>query len=61
MEVKVMLKFIADVLYIKEVICFEELDAIYDSVNADDLDNVFEKMMKGEFNVYRRGESYEKY
>ena len=53
---KIVLKFFSDVLYLKGVLCFEELDAIMDCSTHDDLDVVFEKMMKEEFNNYRRGD-----
>lgn len=52
---KILLKFIADVLYLKGVIFYEEYEAIMECSNCNDLDEVFEKMMKEEFNAYRRG------
>lgn len=55
---KVVLKFLADVLYIKGFICFEEFDAIMDAKNPSDLDDIVEKMIRGEFNVYKQGEGY---
>lgn len=58
---KIVLKFLADVLYIKGFICFEEFDAIMESKNASDLDDIVEKMIRGEFNVYRQGEGYIRY
>lgn len=58
---KISLKFLADVLYIKGFICFEEFDAIMESKNASDLDDIVEKMIRGEFNVYRQGEGYIRY
>lgn len=57
---KILLKFFADVLYIKGKLCAEELEAIYDAKTPSDLDNIFEKMMQGKYNVYKRGESYDK-
>ena len=53
---KILLKFIADVLYLKEVICFDEYEGIMEVQKYEDLDIVFEKMMKEEYNAYRRGE-----
>lgn len=53
---KLLVKFLADVLYLKEVICFEEYEGIMDIRNYSDMDKVFEKMMKEEYNAYRRGE-----
>lgn len=58
---KIGLKFLADVLYIKGFICFEEFDAIMEACNPDDLDDIVEKMIRGEFNVYRQGEGYIRY
>ena len=58
---KISLKFLADVLYIKGFICFEEFDAIMESKNASDLDDIVEKMIRGEFNVYKQGEGYIRY
>ena len=57
---KVLLKFFADVLYVKGLICSEEIDDIYDVATPKDLDKVFEKMMNGGYNVYKKGESYYK-
>lgn len=58
---KIVLQFFADVLYIKEIICYEEYEAILDSSNTLDLDNITEKMLRGEYNVYKKGETYSKY
>jgi predicted metal-binding protein len=58
---KVLLKFFADVLYLKEQLCSEELEDIYEAKTPIDLDNIFEKMMRGEYNVYKRGETYANY
>lgn len=58
---KAVLKFLADVLYIKKIICFEEFEAIMESKNPLDLDDIVEKMLKEEYNVYKQGESYLRY
>ena len=55
---KLVLGFLTDVLYIKGIICFEEYDEIMDSVNSSDLDKIVEKMLRDEYNVYKRGEAY---
>jgi hypothetical protein len=55
---KLVLGFIADVMYLKGIICFDELEAINEVRNAEDLGVVFERMMAGDFNVYKKGESY---
>lgn len=57
---KVTLKFFADVLYLKGILCYEEIDAILDATHPSDLDNIFEKMIRGEYNVHKRGEPYTK-
>jgi hypothetical protein len=51
---KILLKFIADVLYLKGVICYDELDDIMNASIPSDLDVIFEKMMREEYNAYRR-------
>ena len=58
MDAKLVVGFFADVLYLKGVICFDELEAIYDVTNAQELGEVFERMMAGDFNAYKKGESY---
>ena len=58
MDGKLVLGFIADVLYVKGVICFDELEAIMNVKDGIELGNVFEKMLRGEYNVYKKGESY---
>ena len=55
---KITLKFLADVLYIKGIICYEELEDIMDVKTPFDLDNIVEKMLSDEYNVYKRGEGY---
>lgn len=57
---KIVLKFLADVLYIKEFICYEEFEDIMNACTPEDLDNIFEKMARREYNVYKRGEKYTK-
>ena len=55
---KITLGFLTDVLYIKGIICFEEYEEIMDSSTAPDLDKIVEKMLRDEYNVYKRGEAY---
>ena len=57
---KVVLKFLADVLYIKGVMCFEELEAVMDVCIPSDLDVIVDRMLSSDFNVFRRGEGYER-
>lgn len=58
---KLTLKFIADILYVKGILCLEELRAIDDISNPADLDEVFDRILRGDFNVYKRGEAYTGY
>lgn len=54
---KITLKFLADVLYIKGVICSEELEDILEVKTMDDLDNIVDKMLDDEY-ILKRGETY---
>jgi hypothetical protein len=58
---KTLLQFFADVLYLKGLLCYEELEAILEAKNPSDLEGIFEKMLRGEYNVYRKGEPYTGY
>lgn len=56
---KLSIGFFAEVLYVKGIICHTELEAILDVHSHKELSNIIEKMMNGEYNVYKRGELYE--
>ena len=56
---KLTLGFIADLLYYKGILCYEEVEAIFDAKNASDLQVIVDKVMNQEFNVYKRGEHYD--
>lgn len=58
MDVKTLIALFADILYIKGIICFEELDGLFDIRNEKDVEAFTEKLLRGEFNVYKRGEHY---
>lgn len=58
MDAKVVLKFIADVLYIKGYLSVQELSDVYDASSFSDLDKISEKMMCGDYNNLKRGEGY---
>lgn len=58
---KMVLKFMADILYVKGILCVEELEAIDNVRTPADLDAVFERILRGDFNVYKRGEVYTGY
>jgi hypothetical protein len=55
---KLAIGFLADVLYIKGIICYEEFEAMQNARRPSDLDNIVEKMLRGEYNAYRKGEGY---
>jgi hypothetical protein len=55
---KVVIKFFTDILYLKGMLCAEELEDIYDASTPSDLDAIFDKMMSNKYNVYKRGEGY---
>ncbi len=57
---KLLLGFLADILYINGVICFEEFEAIGEIKSPSDLDKFVDRMLRSDFNVYRRGEGYER-
>lgn len=58
---KLTLGLLADILYIKGIICYEEFEAINDIKSPTDVNDFVEKMLRGEFNVYRKGEPYTEY
>jgi hypothetical protein len=50
--------FLADVLYLKGFICYDEFEDIMNAKTDVDLGNIVEKMLRSEYNVYKKGESY---
>lgn len=55
---KLAIGFIADVLYIKGVICYEEFEDMMNVTEPSELQDIVEKMLRSEYNVYKRGEGY---
>lgn len=55
---KLVIGLLADILYDKEIICFEEFEGLMDITRPTDVTAFVERMMRGEFNVYRKGEHY---
>ena len=49
MDSMVVLKFLADVLYVKGYIYFKEYEAILDSSTPEDLDKIVERMLHDDF------------
>lgn len=58
MDGKLVLGFIADILYIKGMLCYDEYDTILNAKNAQDLEAIVERFLRGDFNGYKKGESY---
>ena len=56
---KLTIGFIADILYFKGILNYEEIDAIFDAKTAEDLQAIVDKIMRSEFSAYKRGEHYE--
>jgi len=55
---KLVLGFIADILYMKGVICYDEFEAIMDVRTPKDLQTVTDKILNEEYNPNKRGEAY---
>jgi hypothetical protein len=55
---KTVLGFLADVLYIKGMLCYDEYETIQDVRDERELGVVVERMLRGEFNGYKKGETY---
>jgi hypothetical protein len=53
---KLTLGFLADVLYLKGVILYEEFEAIQSVKTANDLETIVERMLTDDFNQFKRGE-----
>ena len=55
---KALLGLFADILYHKGLLCYEEMEALMDIRSNHDIYAFSEKLLRGEFNVYKRGEIY---
>ena len=42
----------------KKIICFDELEALLDAKTEQDIHAFTERLLRGDFNVYRKGEHY---
>lgn len=58
MDGKLAIGFIADVLYIKGIISYDEFNAVQEARTATDIGEIVERMLRGDFNGYKRGEGY---
>lgn len=55
---KLVLGFMADVLYLKGIICFEEFEDIMNVKHPSDLQDIVDRLLRGKYNAYKRGEGY---
>lgn len=55
---KTAIGFFADVLYIKGFLSFDEFEAVMNAKTTSDLGDIVEKLLRGEFSAYRKGEGY---
>lgn len=55
---KLTLGFMAEIMYIKGIICHEELEAILDVHSHKELGAIVENMLQDKYNPYKRGEVY---
>lgn len=58
MDGRVSIQLMADILYIKGIICLDELEALLDIRTSKDAEQFTEKLLRGDFNAYRKGEHY---
>lgn len=50
--------FIADILYLKGIILYEEFEDIMSAKDPADLQVIIDKIIGGKYNAYKRGEGY---
>lgn len=56
---KLVLGFIADLLYLKGIITYHEFEDIQSVKQAEDVEHIIEKMLRGEYDDLRQqGEGY---
>lgn len=55
---KLAIGFLADILYIKAIISFDEYDAIQKIKKAEDIQEVVDRMLRGDYSAHRKGEGY---
>lgn len=58
MDPRIIIGLFADILYSKNLLCFEEMDALLEIKSAEDVYAFSDKLLRGDFNVYKRGEIY---
>lgn len=55
---KIVIQLFADILYIKGIICFDEMQEIMNMKTPSDVESFTEKLIRGDHNAYKRGEVY---
>ena len=55
---KTLISLFADILYDKNLLCYEEMEALQDITSTEDVYAFSDKLLGGGFNVYKRGEVY---
>lgn len=55
---KILIALLGDILYEKGIICFEELDALFNIKTVEDVQTFTDRLLRGDFNVLKRGEHY---
>lgn len=55
---KVIVQLFADILYVKGILCYDEIDHLLDMSTVGDVENFTDKMFGGVFSAYKRGEAY---
>ena len=58
MDGRVAIQLFADILYIKGILCYDEFECLLDIQTSSDAEQFTEKLLRGDFNVYKRGEHY---
>mgnify|MGYP001461202410 FL=1 len=58
MDGKLAIGFLADILYLKGIICFDEFEDIQNAKNAQDIERIVEKILGDEYDGRRQGEGY---
>lgn len=55
---KLVIQLFADILYIKGIICYDEMDTIMKMKTPQDVEAFTERLLRGEFSAFKRGEIY---
>jgi len=61
MDGKIVIALIVDILYAKGIINLDELNGAYDIATIEDVSKYSERILRGEFNAYLKGEHYTSY